>query len=787
MIKKRKAFRLCCTLLLALTMAVQSVAAAELPSAARNTEKVTVNFVCGNTVIRSMETEKGTALDQAAVKGIALPGEYHNKQFKFWSATPDGNQFDLSTKIEKDTVLHGVFANSWLLSFDGQGGIAPASRYVEDGKPAGALPAATQKGGYEFRHWSTEADGPAYDPASTPIKKDTTLYAVWAKKADTPYTVVYWLENAEDDGFSVDSVEKKTGTTGATAEYAKKSLPHFSFQKAEDLKIKGDGSTTVNVYYTRDKYTLHLMNGIRPGSSTIQNPQDIIPPVQVKHGASIKKYSDQAFAKIGEGYSWAVPSGMYDLELYVEASLMPKEDLTLYASKGQNEVAYVVLCEVGKDGTPIREIAHHPRKAPYMTQFFGSSLPLKGFTFRYVNKPNKPSDYFKYSDKTNRWEARAYYERNKYDLIFNTNTTETPLIKEQAIPFGSDISTKAQYKVGETKDANGRTFAGWYTNAGLSGASFDFANRTMPDHHVVLYAKWTNATHTVTAHAVTEPTASTEKKAITVSHAESLPAGIQNTLNKTPGEGDDPQKFIGWFVRTADGLRIFNFNTPICEDVELFPMWEKSRFAVEYDLNGGTGTTPVDKLMYLLGTKAFVQAITGVTGSENRPFLGWTTSERAPQSELLAAGSKIAIVTNLRLTAKWGEVPPPVKHSVTFRSNGGSGTMNRVEIEEGSPYTLPENGFTAPEKKKFAGWSVRGKEYKPGDTITVSEPTEVIARWTEQETLKPGTSAAKTKTLVKASKTPVTGESFPYEYVLAGFTAGIALLLIAAKRRSSKA
>lgn len=69
----------------------------------------------------------------------------------------------------------------------------------------------------------------------------------------------------------------------------------------------------------------------------------------------------------------------------------------------------------------------------------------------------------------------------------------------------------------------------------------------------------------------------------------------------------------------------------------------------------------------------------------------------------------------------------------------------------------------------------------------VSEPTEVIARWTEEETLKPETSAAKTKTVVKASKTPVTGESFPYEYVLAGFTAGIALLLIAAKRRSSKA
>ena len=70
-------------------------------------------------------------------------------------------------------------------------------------------------------------------------------------------------------------------------------------------------------------------------------------------------------------------------------------------------------------------------------------------------------------------------------------------------------------------------------------------------------------------------------------------------------------------------------------------------------------------------------------------------------------------------------------YEVTFDGNGGSGGMKTVYGIRGQ-YTLPEStAFTAPSGKQFKAWSVNGKEYAPGDTITVSADTTVTAIWTE--------------------------------------------------------
>ena len=44
-------------------------------------------------------------------------------------------------------------------------------------------------------------------------------------------------------------------------------------------------------------------------------------------------------------------------------------------------------------------------------------------------------------------------------------------------------------------------------------------------------------------------------------------------------------------------------------------------------------------------------------------------------------------------------------------------------------YTLPENGFTAPEGKQFKCWSVGGTEKAVGDKISVTADTTVKAVW----------------------------------------------------------
>ena len=72
--------------------------------------------------------------------------------------------------------------------------------------------------------------------------------------------------------------------------------------------------------------------------------------------------------------------------------------------------------------------------------------------------------------------------------------------------------------------------------------------------------------------------------------------------------------------------------------------------------------------------------------------------------------------------------PAPTTYTVSFDANGGTGTMADVTGVSGE-YTLPENGFTAPDGKHFKCWSVDGVEKAVGDKITVTANTTVTAVW----------------------------------------------------------
>ena len=70
----------------------------------------------------------------------------------------------------------------------------------------------------------------------------------------------------------------------------------------------------------------------------------------------------------------------------------------------------------------------------------------------------------------------------------------------------------------------------------------------------------------------------------------------------------------------------------------------------------------------------------------------------------------------------------PTTYTVSFDANGGTGTMAAATGVSGE-YTLPENGFTAPNGKQFKAWSVDGNEKAVGDKITVTANTTVTAVW----------------------------------------------------------
>ena len=92
------------------------------------------------------------------------------------------------------------------------------------------------------------------------------------------------------------------------------------------------------------------------------------------------------------------------------------------------------------------------------------------------------------------------------------------------------------------------------------------------------------------------------------------------------------------------------------------------------------------------------------------------------------------------VTAKVNVNAPAVTtYTVSFNANGGTGAMAEVTGVAAGAYTLPANGFTAPDGKRFVGWatSAGGTATAAGGTITVSDNVTLYAIWEEIPTSHP--------------------------------------------------
>ena len=77
-----------------------------------------------------------------------------------------------------------------------------------------------------------------------------------------------------------------------------------------------------------------------------------------------------------------------------------------------------------------------------------------------------------------------------------------------------------------------------------------------------------------------------------------------------------------------------------------------------------------------------------------------------------------------------------VTYTVSFDSNGGTGTMNPAIVEAGTSYTAPACGFTK-DGFEFSGWNTApdgsGTSYAVGSAITVSDDLVLYAIWERTE------------------------------------------------------
>ncbi len=161
----------------------------------------------------------------------------------------------IGDKIETYTITlrrRPIYTVSFYIS----DGMAGDKQYIEEDLFATEPQAPGDvKAGYTFLGWN-------YD-FSKAITDNLDVNAVWNPNTDTAYKVEYFLQNLENNNYTLHESFDMQGTTDTTVEAEKKTYEHFTLNTNSGLlngKIDGDGSLVLRLYYTRNTYAVKIRN-----------------------------------------------------------------------------------------------------------------------------------------------------------------------------------------------------------------------------------------------------------------------------------------------------------------------------------------------------------------------------------------------------------------------------------------------------------------------------------------------------------------------------------------------
>ena len=620
------------------------------------------------------------------------------------------------------TLYPNVEKGHWI-TYNSDGGSYTAPVFVH-ANDVTVAPSDPTRVGYTFQGWY---NGDTPFAFGSKLTENVTLTAKWQGNSNTRYTVIHWQENADDDNFSFQESETKTGTTGAATGASAKSYKGFTAQKIDQQTISGDGSTIVNVYYKRNIYDVKFYRHYRfLGWNELTNIR-----ISAKYGANIKDEwpSDVSLiwgtTKSGTNGGSPYQSGI---------STMPLDGDSFYYVSQSGQYTMNLHYYVQVLGGDTYELDHTDSFKSSNTGWSTSKedhYPITGFT--YTN--NLPDGSKFKSDGNNSYSVSFYYDRNSYEIKFiNGGSVEETFTRQ----YEADISDVSYTPTTRPAGIPAQyTFEGWYDNELGQGEEYVFSGK-MPAKSITVYAKWAAPTVSGTAYLTMD---GVDSAPIQVTYGSTID---ESTLPTDEAKAKMPAGYTwrGWATKDEEGNYIpFNFDTRIFSDITLYPYYTSNQsFKVTYNANGGIGTAPSDTKTYADGSYADVMTASNLTAPEGKVFLGWGTEENG--GVIYQPGDKIAVhVANITLYAIWGD--KAALATLTYNPNGGTGSATTEKYLNNESVTLKSNTddslkFTRA-GYKFLGWSTNSSattaQYAAGDTIIVDNKSTntLYAVWVKAE------------------------------------------------------
>lgn len=298
----------------------------------------------------------------------------------------------------------------------------------------------------------------------------------------------------------------------------------------------------------------------------------------------------------------------------------------------------------------------------------------------------------------------------QYTVTYDDNSATSGSVPTDIAKYESGQTIIAKGNTGDLKKT-GHTFKGWTIKSDGSGTVYE-ENNLIPvsDSNITLYAKW-------------------EANKYDISY--DLDGGTNDSGNPdkyTYGTGvtsfNKPTKtghtFKGWYNEATFASEVTNISTVQTGAVKLYAKWEPNKYAISYNLNGGTNDSSNPKeYMYGIGVLSFNNPTkAGYT------FKGWYDTASFDNKITNIPTTQLGTIS---LYAKW-EVN---EYAINYHLAGGVNDSNNPStytygIGVTKLFEPTREGYT------FKGWytlPILGVEVKGISTTTLGT-IDLYARWT---------------------------------------------------------
>ena len=560
-------------------------------------------------------------------------------------------------------------------------------------------------GGYLFNGWEggaifTDTDG---NPIQTMPAGDATYAASWRADPNISYRVEYYIQDPAEDKWYYGSARTGTGETESLVPLSDYTTPGDGLDfngkvtvKGTDvqpgdelLKIKGDGSLVVKIYFDRTTHTVtfNTDGGSSVDDQTVRDTGKVtLPAVPTKVGYTFTKWTYQDAN--GQTVDWDFSNDTVIGDLTLTAQWIPNGD-TAYTVEhywqntiGDTDSDYTLHETEDKTGTT------------------GENTAAEGKTYEGFQGAKAFEQTAIAADGST--VVKIYYDRVTYAVTF-THDGNSEEIQGQTIRYDGkvtepEIPTKAGYD-----------FDCWKT---ADGGVWNFDTNTVTDE-LALAAQWKAASNT----------------SYTVKHYQENLDGTYPTdpadseeMTGTTGENASVKlkEYTGFGTGTYTNVTIAADGSTVVE-----VRYPRNNYTVTwYDWDG---TTELGN-----GSFKYEQTITVSNAVTTPSRTGYTFTSWKDAGTMPAEDKTIVASAE---TANW----TANTYTVIFNANGGTGSMENQAYTYDVEQALTANSFSK-SGYTFAGWNTQpdGSSTPYTDAQQVSnltaennEAVTLYAQWTK--------------------------------------------------------